>query len=127
MDLPKACFVAEFNLTTVETLVQSMQQDKIKPISKYPSTDFDLALVVDTSIAAQDVFSEIKKSAGPLLHSITTFDVFEGSSLPNGKKSLAYRLTFQHADKTLTQKDIDPIVKKILKRLHKSYKAELRS
>ncbi|GAB47642.1 phenylalanine--tRNA ligase subunit beta [Mobilicoccus pelagius] len=70
-------------------------------LSTYPVARTDVALVVDTDVPAGDVARALREGAGETLESLTLFDVYEGDQLPEGKKSLAYRLTFRAADRTL--------------------------
>lgn len=70
-------------------------------LSTYPVAHTDVALVVDAGIPAGEVGRALREGAGDALESLTLFDVYEGDQLPEGKKSLAYRLTFRAADRTL--------------------------
>jgi phenylalanyl-tRNA synthetase beta chain len=73
-----------------------------KPTSRYPSTDLDLAFVVPDGIAAERVDKAIRQAAGALLVDLGLFDVFRGVGVPDGARSLAYRLRLQALDRTLT-------------------------
>ena len=69
----------------------------------------------------------IKQAGGDLLKGVRLFDVYQGGSIPEGHKSLAYRLTYQTDDKTLTDKEVAKLRKKIIKALEKQLGASLRS
>jgi len=116
---------AEFNLTEIQTYAGAVT-DKIKPVPKFPSFDFDLAVTVDKDIRAGDLMDQAKKSAGKQLISINVFDVYEGENIGKDKKSIAFRLLFRDESKTLTIKDVEPLVDNILKSLSKQFDAELR-
>lgn len=73
-----------------------------KPTSRYPSTDLDLAFVVPDGIAAERVDKAIRQASGSLLVDLGLFDVFRGAGVPDGARSLAYRLRLQAHDRTLT-------------------------
>jgi len=88
-----------------------------EPVSSYPAVREDLALVMDHHIPASDVNDALYQAGGFLLKQVELFDVYEGSQLPAGKKSLAYHLTFQAPNKTLTDKDVLKQRKRILKQL----------
>jgi len=79
---------------------------KYKRVSKFPSSEMDLAFVVADDIAADKVANTIRKSAGALLVELRLLDVYRGSSVPTGSRSLAYRLRFQAADHTLSDDEI---------------------
>ncbi|WP_432038622.1 phenylalanine--tRNA ligase subunit beta [Streptomyces cucumeris] len=75
-------------------------------VSTFPVATQDVALVVDTAVAAADVESALREGAGELLESLRLFDVFTGEQLGAGRKSLAYALRFRAADRTLTADEI---------------------
>lgn len=100
---------------------------KYKEISKFPSIKKDIALVVDKNIHAEDVAKVIKKACGSNLSSIQVFDVYEGIGIEEGKKSIAYSLTFGVADRTLTDDEINPLLEKIVEATSKEFGAVLRS
>ena len=74
--------------------------------SRYPSSDIDLAFVVADSVAAAAVQSAIERSGGPLLVNAELFDTYRGVGVPDGSRSLAYRLRLQSAERTLTDSDV---------------------
>lgn len=85
--------------------------------SKYPSVERDLALVVNEDILNQEVVDIIDSANLKTLKSVDLFDVYTGDRIENGKKSLAYRLTFSAEDRTLGMEEVDAFIKKILKKL----------
>ncbi len=95
-------------------------------ISQYPAVREDLALVVDKSVSATAVSEAIRRAGGFLLKEVELFDLYEGEQLPAGKKSLAYHLTFQSPDKTLTDKNVSKNRQRILKQLKHHLGATLR-
>ncbi|MEA3078044.1 MAG: phenylalanyl-tRNA synthetase beta chain [Actinomycetota bacterium] len=76
------------------------------PISKFPSSDIDLAFVLPEDIAAGTVEAALRAGAGDLLSSVDLFDVYRGDQVPPGTRSLAYRLRFVALDRTLTDADV---------------------
>jgi phenylalanyl-tRNA synthetase beta chain len=76
------------------------------PISKFPSSDVDLAFVLPEAVAAGAVEAALRAGAGELLQSVTLFDVYRGDQVPEGTRSLAYRLRFVSLEKTLTDADV---------------------
>lgn len=77
-----------------------------KPISRYPSSDFDLAFVVASDVSAATILRAIRQGGGALLVSAELFDVYRGAGLPQGARSLAYRLRVQAEDRTLTDAEV---------------------
>ena len=86
-------------------------------ISRYPSSDLDLAFEVDDSLPASGIDRAIRDSAGPLLVDLSLFDVFRGSPVPEGRRSLAYRLRLQATDRTLTDSDIGGVQRTVVEAL----------
>jgi phenylalanyl-tRNA synthetase beta chain len=96
-----------------------------EPISRFPSVEEDLALVVDKDLPAERVRSEIV--GHPLVVSAGLFDEYVGDPVPVGKRSLAFSVSYQAKDRTLTEKEISRARKKIVDRLRREIGAELRS
>ncbi len=117
-------YVFEINLDKL--LAKKVGKMKYKEISKYPSVKKDLALVVDKEKEAQEISLVIKKFAGSLLSDIEVFDVYEGKGIPEGKKSIAYSLTFEKSDRTLTDEEINIAMEKIIQGAEKKIGAMLR-
>jgi len=98
----------------------------VDPVSAYPAVLQDLAIIVDEEVPAAEVQALIAQSGGFLLKEVRLFDVYSGKPVPEGKKSLAYALTFQAPDKTLRDAIVAKQVKRIVGRLKKEMGAELR-
>ncbi|MCR6546824.1 phenylalanine--tRNA ligase subunit beta [Dehalobacterium formicoaceticum] len=95
-------------------------------VPKYPAIDRDMALLVKEEIPAQLIEEIIRQNGGTLLTGITLFDLYKGSQIPEGFKSLAYALTFQSKEKTLTDDEISPVFQKIQNELLNKFDVELR-
>ncbi len=98
----------------------------VEPISSYPAVHEDLALVVDKLLPASQVEAQIRQAGGFLLKDVALFDIYEGSQISAGKKSLAYHLTFQSPGKTLMDKDVKKQRQRILQQLERQLGAKLR-
>jgi len=96
-------------------------------ISRQPSSDIDLAFVIDESIPAADVESTLVRAGGDLLVALALFDTYRGSSLPDGVRSLAYNLRFQASDKTLTDGDVAGARQRCIDAVANDHGGELRS
>lgn len=90
---------------------------KYEGLAKYPAVTRDLSMVMGKSILVGDVEKVFEKRGGKLLESMNLFDVYEGAQIKIGYKSVAYSLTFRAKDRTLEDKDIAPIMEKILEDL----------
>jgi phenylalanyl-tRNA synthetase beta chain len=96
-------------------------------ISSHPSAYEDLAVVVGENVPAVRVDNLITQTGAPLVRSVVLFDVYRGEQVGPGKKSLAYRLTYQADDRTLTDREVAKLRAKIVRRLERELNAELRS
>lgn len=122
--ITKPVYIFELDAITV---MKYMAKDlKYKALPKYPATSRDLAMLVDVDVNAADIEKAMTKAAGQNLTQITLFDVYTGKQVEEGKKSLAFSLTFQSNDKTLTDAEIDPAIEKIVAKLQKDFNANLR-
>jgi len=97
-----------------------------QPIARYPYSERDLALVLDEQIPAGAVLDLIRKTGAPLLTEVDVFDVYTGDKIPPGQKSLAIRMRFQSKERTLSDKEVDKIFHKIIRRSEKEFDAHLR-
>ena len=95
-------------------------------ISKYPSVSRDLALLVDKNVEFAQIEQIAHQTEKKLLKSVVLFDVYEGKNLPEGKKSYAVNFILQDEEKTLNDKQIDAIMKKLIANLTGKLNAELR-
>jgi phenylalanyl-tRNA synthetase beta chain len=97
-----------------EVPVVEREASRYQPIPVMPAIDVDLALIVPDSVTASDVAAAIRTEAGDLLESLDVFDEFRGSGIPEGTRSLAWRLTFRHPERTLREREIQGRTAKIL-------------
>lgn len=97
-----------------------------KPVSKFPTVERDLAVIVDENCLYEDVIDCIKFSGGKYLERVMLFDVYQGGQIESGKKSMAFNLVFVSLERTLSVEEVDGAIKKILKNLKEKLNAELR-
>ena len=95
-------------------------------ISKYPAVSRDLALLIDKNVKFGDIERIANQTERKFLKKVELFDVYEGKNLPEGKKSYAVNFILQDESKTLTDKQIDAIMGKLINNLKKELNAELR-
>ncbi|HAN74045.1 MAG TPA: phenylalanine--tRNA ligase subunit beta [Planktothrix sp. UBA8402] len=128
-DLPNQVYAFEFQLLV---LLEGMNRAsnlvrKFKPFSTFPATDRDIAFFVPVEVAVADIQRCITKAAGNLLESVEVFDEYRGKNVPEGQRSLAFRLVYRVSDRTLTDTDIDPFQQKVRDALVKQFNVTLRS
>ncbi len=119
-----AVLAAELYLDEMMTLVN--KGFKVNSISNFPAMVEDIALIVDDEVPARRVEELIWRAGGKLLKKVSLFDLFRGEKIGAGKKSLAYQLTYQAFDRTLSVADAAAIRKKIVKTLSYEIGAVLR-
>jgi len=81
-----------------------------KPLSRFPSTRRDLAVLVDHTVSAGQVLAVVRGAAGPHLRDLQLFDVYQGQGIDSGKKSLALGLLFQASSSTLNEPEIEQAI-----------------
>ena len=122
--LKESVYVLEINLNAL--LNKKVGKMKYKEISKFPNVKKDLAVILDNAISSQEVETVIKKAGGSLLTKIKLFDIYKGENIEPGKKSLAYSLTFEDKNKTLTDEEINTLLQKIVETLESKLGAIIR-
>ena len=120
-ELMQPVFLFEIN---IPALLPLMKDKVYRPIPKFPATVRDIALVVDSGVTHQQILDTMKGFS--LVTEVALFDVYAGGQIPAGKKSMAYRLTFQSPDKTLTDQQVNGVQQAILKKLATGLGATLR-
>lgn len=98
-----------------------------KDVPDFPAVIEDLAFILDEAVPAAESAAWIEKVGGKLLVDLQLFDVFRSALIGEGKKSLAYRLTYQAPDRTLTDTEVAQVRSRIIKRLEQELGAKLRS
>jgi len=108
-------YVAEIKLDIL--LGIEKRKTTYKPLPKFPAVERDFAMLVDKDVPVGTLEKAISSGAGRLCEKIELFDVYEGSQIPEGKKSVAYSVWLRSQDSTLTDKEIDDVNAKIIKKL----------
>ncbi|CAK7050595.1 MAG: Phenylalanine--tRNA ligase beta subunit [Parabacteroides sp.] len=125
MDIDTEVYYAELSWTL---LMKETRKSKVTfaEISKFPAVKRDLALLLDKSVQFAEIEKIAAESERKLLQGVSLFDVYEGKNLPAGKKSYAVSFFLQDKEKTLNDKQIDAIMKKIQTNLEQKLGAQLR-
>lgn len=122
LDLPEAPVVFELDLAALSERVLP----EFRALSRYPSVRRDLAVVVDEGVTAGAVEAGIRQAAGELLADCVLFDVYRGTGVEEGRKSLAWGLILQHYSRTLADHEIDTLIEGVLEHLRRELGAAIR-
>ena len=98
----------------------------MRPVSRFPSSDVDLAFVVDEAVPAAAVEKTVRRAGGELLESLALFDVYRGAGVPDGTRSLAYRLRMCASDRTLTDQEVAEVRARCIAAVEQAHGARLR-
>ena len=123
-DIKQDVFFADLNWNAIQKYVSN--KIKLVDIPKFPEVRRDLALLVNSSVTFEELFTIAKQTEKSLLKAINLFDVYEGKNLPEGKKSYALSFTLQDTSKTLTDVQIDKIMKNLQTNFENKLEAVLR-
>ncbi len=115
---------AKLNLDVLYELVPERFDSELVPV--FPPVLEDLAFIVDEATPAGMVESLIRQTGGKLLVGLSLFDIYRSEQIGSGKKSLAYQLTYQHPERTLTDEEVAKLRERIVKRLEQEVGAQLR-
>ncbi|HUK83096.1 MAG TPA: phenylalanine--tRNA ligase subunit beta [Verrucomicrobiae bacterium] len=124
LDLRDAVFVAELELEPL--LAAERAEKQFRELPKFPAVVRDVALVVDEAVTHAEVEAAIGGARNKFLERVELFDIFRGGTIPTGRKSLAYSLTFRAADRTLTDTEVNEAHDRIKRQLQETLKSEIR-
>jgi phenylalanyl-tRNA synthetase beta chain len=125
-DIDQTAYMFDLDFDLLCT-VAAEQKGIFMPLPRYPAIYRDVALIVDEQVAAETVYGAITSFKNKLITEVALFDCFSGRSIPAGKKSLAYRIKFQSASRSLTDEEVNTIHEKLVSCLFKEIGAELRN
>jgi len=117
-------FFAELDL---DVIADNRRNKIFKPFSKFPTVVRDVAFVVNDDVHVAGMMDTIRKAGGQLVTNVVLFDLFAGTSLGEAKKSVAFSVYVNAFDKTLTDKEIDEIILRIVKEMSAIHGSTLRS
>lgn len=115
-ELERGVLAAELDLETLWPLRRT-EGLRVEPLPRFPSSSRDLALLVPEELPAQEVEALIDGEGGKLLQEVKLFDLYAGSQVPEGLRSLAYSLKFGSKERTITEKEIEALEAKIINKL----------
>ena len=116
----------------LDTLLMALDREdilipKFQVYGSYPQSDRDIAFFAPIKVTAAEITKVIHQAGGSLLASITLFDEYRGQNVPEGQRSLAFRLVYRSSDRTLTETEIEPIHQQIREALVEKFGVNLRS
>ena len=123
-DIEGEIYCAEINFT--ELLSLRLPEPTYTPLPKYPTVTRDIAIVCDEAVTVGEAEAVITSAAGKLLRKIRLFDIYRGTGIAEGKKSLAFSLELRADDRTLTDTDSEQVISKVLGALELKLQAVLR-
>ena len=113
IDTKVYCFTLD-----VDLMFENAQLEKtFIPLPKYPAVSRDLAVICDEDIPVLTLEKEIAKAAGKLLEEVKLFDVYQGKQIEAGKKSVAFNIVMRSSEATLTEEQINSVMKKSIEAL----------
>jgi phenylalanyl-tRNA synthetase beta chain len=127
--LPDSVYLFQLDL---DVLFDALDQDEIliptfKPYSTYPASDRDIAFFAPVKISVAEIEKAITKAGKGLLESVEIFDEYRGENVPQGQRSLAFRLVYRASDRTLTDAEVEPVHNKVREALVEKFGVNLRS
>ncbi len=124
--LKKETAILEVSFAKLFSLFSALPPKSYSKPNKYPAVVRDLAFVVDSKALYNNIKDEIE-SFDPLVSKVELFDVYEGSNLPSGMKSLAFHIEYESADRTLETAEVDALQTKLIEHLEKRFEAKVRN
>ncbi len=116
-----------FELDFEKCLDYAPRRTMTQALPRFPAVERDVAIVVDRDFAAQQVITWFRHLGESLIERVEVFDQYLGAPIPEGKKSLAYKVSYRAGDRTLTDSEINELHQRLVTRLEKTFGAELRS
>ena len=128
-ELPREVYIFEFDLDLLFAALGqgNVQVPHFKSFSTFPASDRDLAFFASVDTSVSEMEKAMLKAGGKLLEAVELFDEYRGENVPEGQRSLAFRLVYRAGDRTLKDKDVDPAHQKVRDTLVKRFKVDLRS
>jgi len=110
-----------------DALIAARGDRKATELPRYPAVQRDIAVVVDANVPAGEIHRTIKEAGGNSLESLRAFDEYRGDQAGEGRKSIAFTLTFRSPERTLTDAEVEKVLSEIRKRLEKKHGARFRT
>ena len=118
--------VTAFELELAPLLRGAADTKPFKDVPRFPAIELDVAIVVTEQVTAEEVERAIRSAGGKLLDSARLFDVYRGTGVESGRKSMAFELAYRATDRTLTAEEIDSVHERLVRKVCKAVGGELR-
>jgi phenylalanyl-tRNA synthetase beta chain len=127
--LPDEIYVFALDLDVIldELAKDEVMVPRFSAYSNFPPSSRDIAFFISTDTSVAQLQQAMQRSGGKLLDHVELFDQYQGKNVPEGQRSLAFRLVYRAGDRTLTEDDIDPVHQKVRDVLTDKFRAQLRS
>ena len=122
-ELRQTAFIFELNVDQLLPLITGRKTSR--PIPRYPSVSRDITLIVDQQLETQGILNRVMQIGDELIESLHLFDVFQGKPIPEGKKSISFRIVYRAADRTLEDEDVNRLHADTTARLVAEFNASL--
>jgi phenylalanyl-tRNA synthetase beta chain len=116
-----------FELDFEDLLQYAPRQIKARSLPRFPSVERDFAIIVDERFPSGQIVSWIEGLGEALIEQVQVFDHYAGSPIPQGKKSLAYKISYRADDRTLTDTEVNTLHQDLMNRIERLFGAQLRS
>lgn len=123
-ECPHRTYIAVLDIKPM--IENSNMAREYKGLPKYPAITRDIALVVNDEIPVKDMERAIRQCSGKILEEIKLFDIYKGEQVPEGMKSIAFKLTFRSPERTLVDDEVNEVMEKVLQKLKLTFNATLR-
>jgi phenylalanyl-tRNA synthetase beta chain len=126
-ELPEAVYVFEFALDVLTDAVAGDRAKHFQVYSTYPAVERDLAFFAPNTLSVAELTTAIEQAGKALLDRVELFDQYQGESVPEGQRSLAFSLTYRAGDRTLTDEEVEPVHDRVRSALTEGFAVTLRS
>jgi phenylalanyl-tRNA synthetase beta chain len=123
-DLEQEVFLSDIDFQSLSELIPPA--GFYAPLPKFPRVERDISMLVDEKVLCADLEKTIIETGGKIVEKVYLFDLYRGSQVPKGKKSLAYAIWYRSEEKTLTDEEVEKVHKRIIEGLKTGFGAELR-
>lgn len=124
LDIKQDLFLAELSVDALIDQREGLREFKPMPI--YPAAPRDLAIIVDQTVKAGEIVKVVKKAAGELAENVEIFDLYQGTQIATGKKSLAISITYRSLEGSLSSTQVDDQQRLVIEQLKSAFNAEIR-
>jgi phenylalanyl-tRNA synthetase beta chain len=123
-DIPHAVYYGEIQVSPL--FEAPAPWTRVRAVPRFPAVRRDIAFIIDNRVSVKDLETAMRNASSPYFHSVVLFDQFTGKNVPEGKRSLAFSLSYQKEDGTFTDAEIQDLQQKVGESLKRLYQVEFR-